>query len=251
MGYLANTLGGVGLAIAKDPDGFVNLYAKSARMRLIISMVLWARAFSDIDTLKAYIDLTDPGRWLAWASRVADSERAADVVKVAEYLENFDFHVPLDAIFRLFQRDDMEMERGLATLEAALGEKVEKPRIDDAVRDDLVVLHALRLALIHELFVLAARVPEFSPQYGTTPEILTNRIVHLQVERAVELLGQIFPPYQNLALVDDFGEPATYRSQTTRGYEAQHREIFEPMAKLHTLIRRISTAVIHLIGATG
>lgn len=251
MGYLANTLGGVGLAIAKDPEGFVSLYSRSPRFRRLISMAREAWGVSDLSALHGYVELLDPGRWLARSARVADPERASELTQVSEFLERLNLHDRLSAIFRVFQRDGIAFERGLAALEKAGAGGSAIPAATLRRRDDLALLHGLRLALIRQLLVLAARIPDFSPQWGTTPQLLVRQIVHLQVEKTMASLQLIFPPKQALALADDFGEPATYRRGTVRGFERQHREIFEPMMKIYTLIRRISTGIIHTIGATG
>ncbi len=260
MGFLANSVGGVGRAIAKDPDGFRSLYQASPRFRLILSMARWGLVFSDIDALKSYINLTDPELWLARSVSIGDSERFSEVMTVAENLEELDVHVPLNAVFRNLHRDVIEFDRFMARAMddgdgqvAAPAERASSlfPEEDPDLRDRLVILHALRVALIRQIYVIATRIPEFSVQHGTTPKSLIRMIAHLDIERAMNLLEKIFPPDQNLSLLEDFGEPATYRSTTTRGYETQHGQIFVPMAKHYALVRRISTGIISLIGATG
>ena len=64
------------------------------------------------------------------------------------------------------------------------------------------------------------------------------------------VLGRAFPPSGEVAK-EDFGEAASYRDDMSRGYEAEHREIFQPMLRLHDLVKRISAAVTHAIGAVG
>ncbi len=50
---------------------------------------------------------------------------------------------------------------------------------------------------------------------------------------------------------EDFGEPATYQSADTQSYTQLHSEIFRPLEQLYVLIRRISAAVTHNVGAFG
>src|SRR5262249_9483479 len=71
LGFLANTLGGTGLAAAKDPDKFARLYRASPRFRRIFAMVEWAQSFSDPDLLRAYVDALDPAAWRREAAHVA------------------------------------------------------------------------------------------------------------------------------------------------------------------------------------
>ncbi len=53
------------------------------------------------------------------------------------------------------------------------------------------------------------------------------------------------------AIPADFGEPATYRSDSNQSYEAEHETIFQPMERLLTLIRRASSGINHIVGAIG
>ena len=56
-----------------------------------MDIVQHAFAFSDIEVLKAYIDCFDPGMWLSWSTRTADSERSKNMKEVANLLENLMF----------------------------------------------------------------------------------------------------------------------------------------------------------------
>ena len=76
MGFLANAIGGVGEAVAKDPERFQRLYEDSPRFRRLMTMVEHAFKFSDLAVLKAYIELFDPGFWLARASSRGEGRAA-------------------------------------------------------------------------------------------------------------------------------------------------------------------------------
>jgi phosphoenolpyruvate carboxylase len=125
------------------------------------------------------------------------------------------------------------------------------PGIGAEERANLQILHALRIALIQRLFLLATHIPDFSDRHGVTPEELIGRVLHLDIEPAVRLLAVIFPKTDAGEAAGDFGEPATYASDANQSYELEHLRIFQPMAGLHELIRRVSAGVIHTIGALG
>ena len=79
MGFLANAIGGVGEAVAKDPERFQRLYEESPRFRRLMTVVEHAFKFSDLVVLKAYIELFDTGFWLrARSSRGEGRRRGAD-----------------------------------------------------------------------------------------------------------------------------------------------------------------------------
>ncbi|MEZ5669121.1 MAG: phosphoenolpyruvate carboxylase [Alphaproteobacteria bacterium] len=250
MGFLANTLGGLGRAIRRDPGQFRALYADSARFRRLIGMIEYARAFSSLDALKAYIDTVDPGLWLLLAAHETDRDRRIAARAVATHLERSRTHERLVRIYRKLSRDCADLDDALADLRAdvvpaghALGEAER--------RGNLELLHALRVALVQQLCRLAVHIPDFSAQHGTTPEALVAQILHLDVEHAVDQLERIFPRTDPTATDQGFGEPASYRSEETQSYLREHIEIFQPIDALYRLIRRISSGVIYDIGALG
>jgi phosphoenolpyruvate carboxylase len=252
LGTLANTIGGVGQAVAKDPERFHALYAESPRFRRLVGMVEHAFKFTDLDVVKAYVDLFDPEPWLRRAAVAIDPTEQEELRLVADYVERIDLHDRLARIHRVFHRDYMDLARALREHRRMTRDAGEQPiAIEPEARDNLHMLHALRLALIQRLMLLAVRVPDFSDRHATTHDTLIVRLMHLEVEPALELLGQIFPVTEEEDEPLDFGEPATYRSVGGQSYLFEHQTIFRPIARDYELIRRISSGVIYHVGAVG
>ncbi len=249
MGMLANTLGGLGHAITKDPEGFQRLYQSSARFRSLVSMAEYAMQFSDLNVLRAYVDILDPGRWLMEASREADHDQADRLRHVSDFLERMDRHHSLVRIQRRLQKDFADLSRHLAFC------RVEPDgcavTLGPDSRETLKLLHALRIALIEEIYLLAMRVPEFSWQLDTTPDDMLSGIIHLEVDEAVARLRKIFPRTESLPASEDFGEPASYQSDRAQSYVIEHETIFDPLSRIYGLVRRVGSAVSHVIGAVG
>ena len=250
MGFLANTLGGLGRAIRRDPGLVRRLYSDSPRFRRLFGMIEYARAFSSLDALKAYIDTVDPGLWLLRASRESDRDGRNTARAVAAHLERTRAHEMLVRVYRKLGRDCADLDEALSDLRAdvvpaghALGD-VEK-------RENLELLHALRIALIQQVCRLAVHIPDFSVQHGTTPEELIAQILHLDIEHAVRQLEEIFPRADPADTDQGFGEPASYRNEENQSYLREHIEIFQPIDGLYRLIRRISNGVVYDIGALG
>jgi phosphoenolpyruvate carboxylase len=252
LGTLANTIGGVGEAVAKDPERFHDLYRTSSRFRRLVTMVEHAFKFTDLDVVKAYVDLFDPEPWLRRAAAAAEQTEQEELRTVADYLERIDLHDRLARIHRVFHRDYMDLARALREHRRMARDAGEQPiAVDAGTRDNLHMLHALRLALIQRLMLLAVRVPDFSDRHATTHDTLIVRLMHLEVEPALELLGQIFPVTEEDEEVLDFGETATYRNAGGQSYLTEHQTIFRPIARDFELIRRISSGVIYHVGAVG
>lgn len=252
LGMLAIALGGVGEAIRKDEVRFRELYESSDRFRRLMGMVEYAFSFSDVDVLKAYVDTFDPGLWLLRAARTQKRDRSESMRRVSEFLEEIELHEKLVKIFRVIQTDYLDIRGWRLTKDDTGGIPGSRGRVlDKDSRDNLLMLHALRIALIQEIFVLSVHVPEFSMQTGTTRERVIENIIGLKVPSAVEVLEKIFPRVGDVRLGEDFGEPATYRSDETLGYDQEHDQIFVPLRRLYETMRRVSSGVSHIIGALG
>ena len=252
LGTMANTIGGVGEAVAKDPDRFLRLYRESPRFRRLVAMVEHAFKYTDLDVVKAYADLFDPEPWLRRAAIASDQSEQEELRLVADYVERIDLHDRLARIHRVFHRDYMDLARALRMHRRMARDAGEQPiTIDAGARDNLHMLHALRLALIQRLMRLAVRVPDFADRHATNHDTLIVRLMHLEVEPALDLLAQIFPINEEEDEPLDFGETATYRTAGGQSYLFEHQSIFRPIARDYELIRRISSGVIYQVGAVG
>lgn len=245
LGLMANTLTGLGHAAAKDPERFRFVARNSPRFRRALAMVRAALSLSDPDVLSAYVDSLDPGMWLIRAGREQDATRREGLRTICRLLEASDVHARLGRIRRRFQADFLLLREAL---EGVPDDGGAFP-VDG---EDLALLHALRVALIHRLYLLATRIPDFTPYDGMTREEALHRLLHLDVEDTVATLRAVFPRRQ--APDDDaidFAEPASYRSDAAHTYEREHAAILDPLEVHFDLLRRIGAAITHHIGAVG
>ncbi len=245
LGHLANTVGGVGQAIVKDPERFQKVYKASPRLRRLLGMVEWALEFSDLEALKSYVDLFDPGQWLSRAYQAKDPHQAWELRQVAEHLEGEGVHDKLSKIFRVFQRDMLDVRDGLAVVGGP------KPKLPPEARLNLRLLHGIRIGLLMRLFTLAMHIPDFSVQHNISREQLISKVVHLEVEDAIRKLATIFPKVEQQKFEGDYGEVATYVGDWHQTYEREHQAIFQPILGLYALARRVSSGIIHTVGALG
>lgn len=256
LGLLANSVGGVGAAIAKNPERFRSLYCRSERFRLLLGIAEYGAAVSDARVMQGYIMLHDPGFWIARAGASGDPEatprRLESVLRLADTLESSGLHERQTRVLRKLQRDLTVLRDGLATLRtedsvpAGCGALVTEQN-----RVALSLLHAIRLALIQGLFLLAMKVPDFSSRHDVTLKTLVSRLLHLDVLPVLADLEEIFPRTEPPSCLEDFGEAADYRSDDSQSYEYENDKIFEPMRGMFTLVRRISTAIGHRVGFFG
>jgi phosphoenolpyruvate carboxylase len=198
-------------------------------------MTVRAAACSDLGVLRAVVGTLDPGPWLDRAGFTQRPRRREELLAVAAAVERLDLDAPVRRLFRRLQADHL-------TLRAAWPELPTMP-------DRLVLLHAVRLALIHRIWLLAVDMPEFSPRHGVTREMLVRRILQLDVEPVLRLLEDIFPATPGPVVGLDFYEPAPSREGMS--YAAEHAQIFTPMARLFALVRECGAAITHEVGAFG
>ena len=113
-----------------------------------MDIVQHAFAFSDIEVLKAYIDCFDPGMWLSWSTRTADSQRSEDMKEVANLLEKFDVHWRLRKVYRNLHQEYMEIRNWILGRKLRGRIAVGRGRIiEKEIRDELLLMHGIRVAI--------------------------------------------------------------------------------------------------------
>ncbi|WP_419729245.1 phosphoenolpyruvate carboxylase [Lichenicola sp.] len=235
LGWCANTLQGLGLAAARHPETFEEFMLKSPRFRRALDFASHALAHSDRDVLRAIVLTLDPGVWLDRAAHETDPSRRTALVTLSEGLERLDLWAITQSMFRRIQADHLAL-------------RVAWP---DAPRMQLpeVLLHAIRLALIERIWLLSTRIPYFSPRNGFTREALDDQVLRLEIPGVLAQLAEIFPQASDQSVMLDFREPRGPRSENA--YTREAAEIFQPMRRLFELVREISIAVMHNVGAFG
>ena len=235
LGWMANSLHGLGHAASRAPDLFRSMREQSPRFDRAYRLAGAAMRHSDLDVLRAYLDTLDPGSWFDRARRTLRETRRDELLGVADALTRLELAPALRRLFWRLSSDALKL-RGVA---------------DDvpAMPVRLAALHALRLAAIHRIWLSFAHIPDFRPHGGLTRDGLLERLLTLDVPASLKILSEIFPRDPDPTLGLDFGEPPGPRDGGT--YEALHRDVLEPMLQSFTLIREISGAIQHEIGAFG
>ncbi|MED5464518.1 MAG: phosphoenolpyruvate carboxylase [Myxococcota bacterium] len=247
LGFWSNSVGGLGHAIAKDDERFVRLFNNSARCRNCVSMAAYADQLSSLDVMASYLALLNPDYWFQKLKLETDEQRREQMRLVGDLLDRGSRYEKLRRIFRRFRKDALDLNAGLKLIPP---EHHVNPHAESH-REDLDLLHGLRIALIAELFLLAMQIPKFTNQAAVTMDTVIERLMALDVLPALEVLKRAFPA--DIEPLDDdlFGEVASYKGSADQGYAQEHHQLFEPIGEIYDLLRQISLAVSHLIGAVG
>lgn len=235
LGWCANTLQGLGLAASRNPDQVSELRRTSPRFRRAMDFASHALRHSNLDVLRAVVETLDPGIWLDRAGHAVIPGRREALMAVATGLEQLGIWSDVLAMFRRVQADHLALRAAWADA-PQMGERE-------------LLLHALRLAAIHRIWILTAMVPDFAPRLGIMRSGLQQRLLRLDVPAALQTLGRIFPSAPDDTAGTDFGEPGS--SPNSLGYGREHAEIFTPISRYFALVREISTAICHEVGAFG
>lgn len=235
LGWMANSMHGVGHAASRSPDLFRAMRERSDRFDRAYRLAAHAMAHSDLDVLRAYLDSLDPGSWFDRARRTVKEGRRDELLAVADALSRLELAPALRRLFWRLSADALK-------LRAAADDVPQMPA-------RLIALHALRLAAIHRIWLSFAHIPDFRPHAGLTRDDFVERLLRLDVPACLAQMAAIFPRDPDPTIGLDFGEPPGPREGGT--YEALHRDVFAPMLAQFELIREISGAIQHEIGAFG
>jgi len=247
VGWLANTVGGVGMAIHRNLSWFTAMYEKSDRMRQMITMAHIATSVGSVDAMLAYARVFDPSYWLARALTEEPSSQRDRLRQLARYLDDHRHYERMSRICRRLAQDYIDLAEGVAALPDAVRPE---PANRDS-QDDIKLLHAIRLAAIQQIFLLATRIPRFASKLDFTREDVVRRILFLDVTTALEELREIFPATPPIADLQGFGSEATYTLEAATSYAEEHREIFDPIEALYAIVLRTSAAISYHTGAHG
>jgi phosphoenolpyruvate carboxylase len=243
IGLLANLTGGIGQALSTEQEYFETLSAKSDRFHRLMTLVARARSLSEIKIFIAYMKLFDGS---FWATRPLSGK------------EN-----DLDGACSTLARELSEDQRYYAALRlaatlrsdsTALSDMLEAMGLREAnavIPKGLDILHAIRIAIIQHMFILAARMPNLSPFAGTTKADVLKLVFSLQTDQAVKILEESFPLDELELSAFTLEEPASYPGNA-RSQNADTRKTYvEPLKDCMRLIHQITNGVSHYYRALG
>ena len=245
LGYLANVVSGIGNAVGDETDRFVSLCENSDRARRLFSMVAIAKQTSSLNTLGAYARIFDQGYWVSRAYGATEPVLERPIRRLAKYLSDDPRHEGMMRLVHRLRQDAIDLHGVLGRLHLDGG------KVPAATRLELDLLHALRVALIEHIFILAARIPPFANRHDVSPERVTGMIMALEIPEAVRILRDVFPSKINEPGDAMFVEEASYQSDVAGGYHDMHEKLFDPMLDAYELVREIGIGISHHFFAHG
>ncbi|WP_427452744.1 phosphoenolpyruvate carboxylase [Litorimonas sp. WD9-15] len=241
FGTPANIFYGVGRAAGIDPEKFEALYKESARAKSIFGLVMTTMGRTNLSVLTGYGRLFDPGFWISRALSGAEPMLAHKSLVVAETLESSTWR---SQIVDLSNRLRLDMYDSLRFLKQC------DPEADFTPDDSLMILHALRLAVIMKMMILMTELPVVSDE-ATSRLSALQRMQTFQINEIIEDLRERYPaktaPLEwTMALSEKTGEPVS-----GGGFEHIADEVIKPLDRAKDLVRQITIAITHHYDAFG
>ena len=234
FGTPANLFYGVGRAAAIDPEKFEALLSGSARARSIFQMVDTTLDRTNLSILTGYGRLFDPGFWVSRALSGEEPFLAHKSMVISETLMSSPWR---SQIMDLSNRLRLDLFDTLQRFEGEGG------------NDVLTVLHALRLAVIMKMMIIATELPVISDSETSRLSVL-QRLQTFQVDGILDDLAERYPE-QTPPL--DWTRELTDAVDLEGGEGFAHitETVIKPLARARDLARQITVAVTHHYDAFG
>ncbi|MEM1104173.1 MAG: phosphoenolpyruvate carboxylase, partial [Pseudomonadota bacterium] len=245
LGYLANIAAGVGSAIGGETDRFAEFARTSSRSKMIFRTIAYAKRLSSINVMTAYGGVFDGAYWASRPYHGAEPERAEAYAYLARLLTGDDRHEAFTKLGTQLRIDSLMLQRLLNDVEQDV---LPHPPV---ARARLDLMHAVRIALIQHLFILAARIPRFSTRNDISREDTMEMIFELRVTDAVQQLRNAFPSGAPAAEDYNVSEASNYDVQASMGYAELNANLIDPLEWTYDLILAVTIAIAHEYSAYG
>lgn len=241
FGTPANIVYGMGRAGRIDREKFETLYNNSARAKSIFDLVITSMGRTNLSILTGYGRLFDPGFWISRALSGAEPILANRSLVVAETLETSPWRsqiMDLANRLRLDQYDSLKV----------LGQCNEKA--DFTPNDTLIILHALRLAVIMKMMIKMAELPVISDE-ATSRLSALQRMQTFQIDDILRDLRERYPAKTAPLEWADALSEKTDTPVTSGGFAHIADHVIKPLDRAKDLVRQITIAVTHHYDAFG
>jgi phosphoenolpyruvate carboxylase len=235
FGCPANLFYGVGRAASIDPEKFDNLLENSARAQSIFQLVATTMCRTNLSILTSYGRLFDPGFWVARALSGEEPMLAERSAVIADTLMTNPWRSQImDLTNRL--RLDVRETRERFNCQSSSGEI-------------LALLHALRLAVVMKMMILATELPVVSDSETSRLSVL-QRLQTFQIDGIIDDLENRYPASKpSLDWTRELTEQTDLPDSS--GFPHIADEVIKPLSRARDLARQITVAVTHHYDAFG
>ena len=244
-GFLANVISGFGTAANVDSEGFMDIYARSPRLQILMRHVLDGKARGSLNTLSAYGRLLDKNFWIDRAYHDFQPDNLRPYRRLADSLGESRRAIGVRNILAKLRDDLIDLYR----LTGRIGESGVRVEGQDRLLPD--VLHALRIALISEALVLLARVPRFAESSRNRNEDVLRHALRLDFKAAIDIIVEEFSLGEAGEPLAHVAEPESYSANHGTDYREMEHQIIEPLKARMAMLDRLTQMVSAVYDAHG
>ncbi|MEP6342909.1 MAG: phosphoenolpyruvate carboxylase [Maricaulaceae bacterium] len=242
FGATANIFYGVGRAATIDPEKFETLLKTSARARSIFKLVQVTMERANLSILTGYGRLYDPGFWASRALSGNEPFLAERCLHIAQTLKPLPW---VSQIINLTTRIRMDVFNSIKAFKSA------DPDASFKDIETLQILHALRLAVIMKMMIIATELPVASDD--STSQL--NTLKRLQVMDIDSILADLKEQYpetrEALEWTENLAEKTDQPVSMAGGHPHITEAVVKPLQRASDLVRQITVAITHHYDAFG
>jgi len=237
FGIPANIYYGTGKIASIDPEALASLLKSSHRAKHVFGLARKALLRSNSYVLTAYGRLFDPGFWIG---RQLSGEEP--------YLEE-SCRMIANSLIHNESRSRMVNRANFLRLDRLSISGLDSNQLE--YNRPVVILHALRLAVIMKMTLLATQLPRYG-QPGTSGIDILKDLQNLQAGPALERLKAAYPQKgEDMSWTDQLTEKSQDGSGTGKSYPHLVSAIIKPLERANELNKQITVAVSHRYDAYG
>ena len=238
FGAPANVFHGLGRAAGIDPEKFSALMENSDRAQSLFVLAGTAAKRTNISILTGYGRLFDPGFWISRALSGNEPLLSTKCLQVAETLKTSKWRSRITDLANTLRIDIYESANVMG---------VERSDDDESLK----ILHALRLAVIMKMLILATELPAFN-ESGVSQLDVLQRLQNFQIDSIIEDLRMIYTSQKApMDWVAELTEKTDIHAVDIAGFPHIAESVIKPMSRGAALIRQISIAITHSYDAFG
>lgn len=246
LGYPVNIIAGTGTAASEELEAIATLIAESPRARQLMRLIRASNALASIKSVAAYGELFNSAYWASRPYRGTEPALENACLTLAEQLVGDDRTGAYRRLASRLRIDGLKLHRLLARLPDDQPDTMREER-----RRSIGLLHALRLALMQHMFLLAVQIPAFSRSNDISRDDVLAMVFSLRIEEALAQLRRAYPV--SGPAISDFSvaEPSDYPDGEGQAYAGIQKAYIEPIGQAYALCLRIGTAIANHFGAHG
>lgn len=246
LGYPVNLIAGAGTAAGDDLEAIAELINHSPRGQQIIRMLRASNRLASIKSVAAYGELFNSVYWASRPYRGTEAFLESPCLALAERLTTDERNSAFRTLTSRLRVDSLRLHRLLKLIDHP-----EERDGREELRRALGVLHAVRLALMQHIFLLAVRIPAFSRSNDISRDDVLEMVLAMRIDDALEQFRRAFPV--SAPTLDDFAvtEPTDYPDSAEQAYAGIHTRFLAPIATAYALVLRLGTAISNHFGAHG